>query len=579
MSSAWISREMDAIERRWAAIERAGQGNPNHDPHTGQFTGGGGSVGKHAARHRRRHRKARRILAGHRKDMAELRARHKADRRETIRDQREDHRQLRRDQRAERKELKRDQIGERKELRQEQAAEIRDFHRDRARELRQIDRDEAKALRHAEPGEHEAIRAEHTESRRSVEEEHAGNLEYAAEQHPIARAELRATHKEARADQRYQHREDRKDKKREHREERAEIRQSQRDERKELIDQTIGELAEHGFRRKGAARGLATDGATAERLVLPPSGVQRRISAGRTHKASSAESILRHCLRTLGFTAAYRRGELDARQRIDLLDAVREYGRDWMRHEVESFFAHHATERALGGAMGRHVGRLFDRLKGFVRELIHSAVSALLGPDLTDDEAAEADRLADLQDGFLDRFRADLSERSPREIADPLGLSVGSPITPAMAAARAEMYGNAAWQAAQQVERITLLRTKGAPPRISGKGRMTGSPRWERRILGKPKTEHCTDCPPLAAQGWVPVGTLPPIGATECGHMCLCHFEYSDAVEMPAGKVKSPPRIEIEVPELEHPEGPLTKEQLDEIMGRIKFSAKVVVGS
>jgi len=35
--------------------------------------------------------------------------------------------------------------------------------------------------------------------------------------------------------------------------------------------------------------------------------------------------------------------------------------------------------------------------------------------------------------------------------------------------------------------------------------------------------EHCPDCLALAAQGWVPVGTLPPIGTeTQCGDSCKC---------------------------------------------------------
>jgi hypothetical protein len=40
--------------------------------------------------------------------------------------------------------------------------------------------------------------------------------------------------------------------------------------------------------------------------------------------------------------------------------------------------------------------------------------------------------------------------------------------------------------------------------------------------------DHCDDCPPLAAQGWQPLGTLPDIGDTECGGQCHCHFEYQD---------------------------------------------------
>jgi hypothetical protein len=39
---------------------------------------------------------------------------------------------------------------------------------------------------------------------------------------------------------------------------------------------------------------------------------------------------------------------------------------------------------------------------------------------------------------------------------------------------------------------------------------------------------NCNECPPDAALGWVPIGTLRPIGARECEGRCLCHFEYTD---------------------------------------------------
>ena len=47
----------------------------------------------------------------------------------------------------------------------------------------------------------------------------------------------------------------------------------------------------------------------------------------------------------------------------------------------------------------------------------------------------------------------------------------------------------------------------------------------ERRVLGE--AEHCIDCVEYASLSWQPVGTLPPIGDSRCGHNCLCHFEYN----------------------------------------------------
>lgn len=46
----------------------------------------------------------------------------------------------------------------------------------------------------------------------------------------------------------------------------------------------------------------------------------------------------------------------------------------------------------------------------------------------------------------------------------------------------------------------------------------------ERRVLHP--AEHCSGCVALAAQGWQPIGTLPPIGSQQCLTNCKCRFEY-----------------------------------------------------
>jgi hypothetical protein len=47
----------------------------------------------------------------------------------------------------------------------------------------------------------------------------------------------------------------------------------------------------------------------------------------------------------------------------------------------------------------------------------------------------------------------------------------------------------------------------------------------ERRVLGI--AEHCDDCPKLAGF-WAPIGTLPPLGDSECTTHCKCHFRYRE---------------------------------------------------
>lgn len=52
----------------------------------------------------------------------------------------------------------------------------------------------------------------------------------------------------------------------------------------------------------------------------------------------------------------------------------------------------------------------------------------------------------------------------------------------------------------------------------------------ERRVLGA--AEHCEDCIALASEGWVPAGTLPPIGVdTRCGDSCRCTIETRQVPE------------------------------------------------
>lgn len=47
----------------------------------------------------------------------------------------------------------------------------------------------------------------------------------------------------------------------------------------------------------------------------------------------------------------------------------------------------------------------------------------------------------------------------------------------------------------------------------------------ERRVLGQ--AEHCVDCVGYAAQGWVPIGTLPSPGdGSVCRGNCQCTKEY-----------------------------------------------------
>jgi hypothetical protein len=237
----------------------------------------------------------------------------------------------------------------------------------------------------------------------------------------------------------------------------------------------------------------------------------RRLGVGRFTKASSAEAILRHTLRQLGLTRIYHRGELTGPQALELLAAIREYGRAWMHHEALALVQDHGTERALGAATRHHVGRFFRRAGQFVRELILAGAMALAGPEgLTSADLEEADRRADAQVAYLDRFEQDVETRGPAQLSlEP----VPEAMSAAEFAARAELYGNAAWTDGQHVMRAHWQRA--------------GAIRERRVHVGADLP--CAQCRDQVALGWQAPGRLLPIGDCTCKMSCHCHFELQDA--------------------------------------------------
>lgn len=54
----------------------------------------------------------------------------------------------------------------------------------------------------------------------------------------------------------------------------------------------------------------------------------------------------------------------------------------------------------------------------------------------------------------------------------------------------------------------------------------------ERNVLGP--ADHCGGCLDATAQGWVPVGFLPPVGGRICRSRCKCSIETWDSMEAAA---------------------------------------------
>jgi hypothetical protein len=102
--------------------------------------------------------------------------------------------------------------------------------------------------------------------------------------------------------------------------------------------------------------------------------------------------------------------------------------------------------------------------------------------------------LIDRQAGFLARFRRQLAAGLDRTKA---------------LISRARLYGEAIWAGVMNATREAEVEMRAR----------------ERRVLDD-GSRHCATCPSLAAMGWQPAGTLPPIGASECGQFCRCYFVY-----------------------------------------------------
>lgn len=52
----------------------------------------------------------------------------------------------------------------------------------------------------------------------------------------------------------------------------------------------------------------------------------------------------------------------------------------------------------------------------------------------------------------------------------------------------------------------------------------------ERNQLGA-ADRHCSQCVDIASRGWVPIGSLPPIGSRICRSMCKCTMIYRDMTD------------------------------------------------
>jgi hypothetical protein len=196
-----------------------------------------------------------------------------------------------------------------------------------------------------------------------------------------------------------------------------------------------------------------------------------------------------------------------------------------------------ASLRSIGSAARYHVGRFFDRAKGFVRELVVAGAMALGGPDpLTAADLRAVDAEVAAQHQYFDRFHLEVIENPPEALHEPAappppmpglilptltpsGEAIKSPMTAAQFAARAEQYGNAGWTGPQNA-----LRARAQP---------NGT--VERRVhTRKEPHAECSTCIEQTAMGWQPIGVLNNLGDSECLGNCDCAFQ----VKRPDGVIR-----------------------------------------
>lgn len=461
-------------------------------------------------------------------------------------------------------ELRTEQHGARQEMQASHQRRIADQKADHKKELGEL-KAEHQSYRHD-------VRADQRAARKAGIEDVRRELEHNKQVHSSRLKDALHAQREEHAEEHAAHQDEatreRRDLERSHKDQRQMLakmhKMAWRAAREHLVKELKGRSYELGF-------AASFDDIPRLELVgrqVESGRVPVRFAKSRTHKASSAEAILKHCLRQRGFTSAWRRSELTGKQHLNLLDDVRQYGRMHMRHEAETLFDRYgvevdelsgiparsfqddkgsaerawlqgvgwdsslAQERGIASRAIGAISRFFDRAKGFILELIFAGGMALKGPDgFTSNEHAALNNQATIQRQYLDKFEQEVIRNPPREIAEPSSVIIVAapePMTPGQFIARAESYGNAPWEV-QNVGRETVRKQEVF--------------KSERRVhlLSLEAHRPCKGgemgCLEQSQMGWQPIGTLREIGDCYCMNNCDCYFEWQD----PKGKIHVSP--------------------------------------
>lgn len=195
-------------------------------------------------------------------------------------------------------------------------------------------------------------------------------------------------------------------------------------------------------------------------------------------------------------------GRTKPQQRRDIesdLELLRAKYRERFRGLAQQVVAGDITPAKFRELMGKEVKKLHTQ-------------AATLGAggqgNITDNQRRLLDRSVKDQLAYLDGFVRDIREH----------VNAGKPV-PQRMISRAGSYAAAASVTADQARRQSMADEVAED----------SADLWEVRVLGV--AEHCNDCVELAGRP-APVGTLPPIGDSECGQYCKCRFEYGPREEL-----------------------------------------------
>jgi len=195
-------------------------------------------------------------------------------------------------------------------------------------------------------------------------------------------------------------------------------------------------------------------------------------------------------------------GETQPPQRTELenaVDQLRSNYRDKLRGIAEQLQAGDITHANFRYMMGKEVKKL----------LTQAAVLGAGGQaNMTDTQRKLLDRSVRDQLAYLDGFHRDIREL----------INQGKPI-PNRMIGRAGSYASAAMITANQARRQSM----------ADEVAQDDADLWEVRVLGA--AEHCVDCVRYANRP-APIGTLPPIGDSQCGSNCKCQFEYGSREDL-----------------------------------------------